>query len=116
MTLRTATIIASLIAVSASAPAPARLRISTARPIGAGAAPQAPLVFERNDGQHPAPFRYVARGIGYRVGFSADGATFTSAGHAMTMRVAGGQTAVIRGEQPLAGRVNYFIGRDPRNW
>lgn len=37
-----------------------------------------PLTFERNIGQQPADFDYVATGQGYRVGLAATGATLAS--------------------------------------
>jgi len=91
-----------------------------------------PLVFERNVGQAPANFRFVAhrqntllligsdrillrenhstRILPVRGGGEVSAAT-------MTMRLVGANpNAVTEGRQPLAARVNYFIGRDPKLW
>jgi hypothetical protein len=73
------------------------------------------LTFEENRGQGPVDAPFLARGPGYNIVFTADGnhLVLRHAGHAVAIttrlldRKAGG---VIRGEQPLPGKVNYLRG------
>jgi hypothetical protein len=91
-------------------------------PATVGAAPVASsLMFERNDGQHPASIRFAARGAGYRMSMLDDGvalALSTANGPVqLTTRFDGARgRRVPQGERPLSGRVNYFVGNDPRAW
>jgi uncharacterized repeat protein (TIGR01451 family) len=85
-----------------------------------------PLAFEPNLGQADALTQFLAHGPGYAVSLDASGArirTRTPAGKGrppasrFTMRwVAANPKAVGRGESPLPGRVNYFLGADPAHW
>lgn len=102
--------------------------ISPAHPMEARQAlpPHLPLAFEPNVGQADTPTQFLAHGPGYAVSLSASGArirTRTPAGKAVrpasgfTMHwVAANTKAVGRGQSPLPGRVNYFLGADPAHW
>ncbi len=77
------------------------------------------VVFERNDGQTDARARFVARARGYRVFVTPDslaiGLATPSGQHAVRLAFGGASTsATVHGERPLAGRVNYLRGSDPK--
>lgn len=78
-----------------------------------------PLVFEENRGQSAPEVRFVARG-GAATAFVTDrDAAFATRWGAVRVRpvVAGAPSdARASGEDELAGRANYFIGRDPSRW
>ena len=113
-------------AAGPAAPAPATPAASTApgerldrRALAAFEAQ--PLSFERNVGQQPAAFDFIATGQGYRVGLAAGGATLalvdggkTSA--MMRVTLAGGRPAVPEplDQQPTA--MSYYRGSDPTQW
>lgn len=127
--------------------------ISSLIPVPALATPRAqlvayygklPLHFERNRGQADARVKYLARGLGYGLFLTADGAvlrlhrrvttnpaasgTKPSAAPAgappagtedavLRVRLIGANHAPeIRGEELLPGRSNYFIGNDKSEW
>ena len=87
-----------------------------------------PLMFEPNQGQADARVRFLARGTGYGLYFTADEAVLalrqssaTQHGAAQTsvvrMKLAGANSAVEpTGDTRLPGRSNYFIGNDPAQW
>ena len=120
------TVIASLVAAGAvasalvlltTAPGAPRTLHGSSVPASAASA----LRFERNDGQHPSTIRFAARGAGYRMSMLDDGialALSTASGPVqLTTRFDGARARrVPQGEQPLSGRVNYFVGNDPRAW
>src|SRR5205814_2167833 len=77
-----------------------------------------PLVFEPNRGQSDAPVRYLARGAGYRMLFTAQSALITlRAGEESTATIgiryvgANSRPRVV-GEAGLPGASNYFRGRN----
>ncbi|MBK6315247.1 MAG: SBBP repeat-containing protein [Blastocatellia bacterium] len=77
------------------------------------------VVFERNDGQTDSRARFVARARGYRVFVTPDslaiGLATSSGQHAVRLAFGGASaTATVHGERPLAGRVNYLRGSDPK--
>ena len=81
-----------------------------------------PLAFEPNRGQGGRQAQYLARGAGYTIGVRAGGASVLLAGkggkrNEVAMRFAGASAA----SRPvpldaLPGKVNYFIGSNPKNW
>jgi len=94
-----------------------------------------PLSFELNQGQTDRSVRFLARGSGYSMFLTADGAVLAlqnrgSAGvrtsakdqappttNAICMRFVGtNPSTMIAGEEELPGKSNYFIGSDPRGW
>jgi hypothetical protein len=79
-----------------------------------------PVVFEQNNGQAPAPYRYVVRARSYDLGFTNDEVAIAlrdSAGAShLTLRFVDGSMSAVSGDAPLAGHVNYFRGSDPRAW
>lgn len=86
-----------------------------------------PMSFEPNVGQADDAVRFLARGHGYSLFLTRDGATLSlqkqnAAGKvekqsAVRMTIEGAQeSASIDGENPTEGRSNYFIGNDPEKW
>ncbi len=84
-----------------------------------------PLSFEANHGQAPAPVEFLARGAGYSLFLTPDGASLvlsgppasTSDAQAVTMKLAGARPAVSgTGTEQLPGEANYFLGNDPSAW
>ncbi len=75
-----------------------------------------PLQFEANQGQAPGHVRYLARGGGYALLLTATGATLSSPSGKLTIRFEGAHPSGVEGNGALAGRSNYFIGRDPARW
>jgi hypothetical protein len=96
----------------------------------ASAAPRAsiaglPLNFERNLGQAPQEVQYLAHGPAYAIAITEQGAALSLGQGAraselpqvVRFRVHGANHASIpTAEDPLPGRVNYFIGNDPSQW
>ncbi|HYK63694.1 MAG TPA: hypothetical protein VEY94_02010 [Patescibacteria group bacterium] len=89
-----------------------------------------PLSFERNDGQTDAKVKFISRGDGYTLFLSPAEAVLalrttgkesgqTQKFESETLRiqlVGANPSAQIEGVDQLAGRSNYFAGRDPRKW
>lgn len=78
------------------------------------------VAFERNDGQTDPRARFVARATGYRVFVTPDalaiGLATPSGQHAVRLAFSGASpSATVVGEQPLASRVNYLRGSDPKS-
>ena len=76
-----------------------------------------PLHFEENRGQAGASARFIARADGGRVLLGADGLHFAVDGHPVRLSFAGGAAAPsIEALDRLPGRVNYYVGPEPRAW
>jgi hypothetical protein len=80
-----------------------------------------PLSFEANTGQASAGTQFLARGNGYTLALTADGAVLAlrnerGASDELRMQIAGARSVMPRGEATLAGTVNYFLGNDPAQW
>ena len=95
-----------------------------------------PLDFERNRGQAPPGYAFVAHGPSYALGISANGMALTLprrenkssslqdpiALHSvdssnLELRLVGANNgSQITGLEAQPGRSNYFIGNDPANW
>ena len=81
-----------------------------------------PVSFEENRGQVDRTVRFIARQQGYALYLSETKAHFELRGPAsqrqsFSMRLAGASpNAKAKGQQPLPGKSNYFIGDDPQNW
>jgi uncharacterized protein (TIGR03437 family) len=86
-----------------------------------------PLSFEPNRGQADPAVKFVSHsalsGAGYALFLTEDGAEleFDAAEPHHTqdvvrMKLAGAQSAQIFAMETLAGKVNYFIGNDPKKW
>ncbi len=96
-----------------------------------------PLTFEVNRGQVDPQVRFVSRGKGYTAFLTVGGlvlalhsnpvateqpATGTASSKMpppATLQfnfLGANRNSVVVGEDPLSGRVNYFIGRDPSKW
>lgn len=83
---------------------------------------QAPLFFEANRGQIQNGFDFLARGQGYALLIGSQGAV-------MKLKTRMRESEMVRFElqgadpnatpltlEPLEGKVNYFIGKDSKNW
>jgi hypothetical protein len=77
-----------------------------------------PLNFELNQGQAAASVRFVARTPRYNLLLSDRQVTISSAQHSsLQMSFTGARTAdAVVGDELLLGKVNYFIGNDPKRW
>src|SRR5580704_5340538 len=99
-----------------------------------------PLTFEANRGQTSSQVRFLSRGKGYTAFLTAGGIVLSlrpnqpvpvqpisnvaapnksqlTANTTLQFRLLGAaQNPAVTGEDPLPGRVNYFIGRDPAKW
>ena len=84
-----------------------------------------PLNFERNLGQAPGQIQYLAHGPAYAIALAQQGAALTlgrgarasESPQVLRLRMRGANRASIpAAEDPLPGRVNYFIGNDPSRW
>lgn len=110
---------------TASAPAPAVGATTQARLRAAYG--EMALRFERNQGQMDERVRFAARGAGYGLWLTDEGALLSLRSSAperekpqaavirMKLLKANGQ-ALARGAEELPGRSNYFVGNDPRKW
>lgn len=85
--------------------------------------------FERNQGQTDGQVKFLARGAGYTLFLTRQAAVLKLLSAAGSGRAARGAEAVVRvkwmranpavevgGEEELAGRSNYFLGRDAHRW
>jgi uncharacterized repeat protein (TIGR01451 family) len=91
-----------------------------------------PLSFEANQGQLDQAVNFAARGPGYQIALTANGAWLrlrktadrapesglrSSHSALVRMRLAGANPAPKAiGLEELPGKVNYFIGKDPKKW
>ncbi len=82
-----------------------------------------PLSFEANRGQTDSSVKFLARGDGYTLFLSDEGAVFKLRGARNTapgvfrMRLAGANSgAEVSGGEALPGTANYFIGNDRSKW
>jgi uncharacterized protein (TIGR03437 family) len=93
------------------------------------ALPGQPLTFEANQGQTDPAVKFLSRGDGYALFLTSDSAVFrlptSGKGSAhgglspavVRMKLAGANpNATVSGADTLPGKVNYFIGRDPKKW
>ena len=94
-----------------------------------------PLSFEANQGQAGSSTQFLARGRGYSLSLNRDGVVVALGRHRgprattepeavrpvertlLRMTLAGANPAPsAAGLEELPGKVNYFIGRDPKTW
>jgi Bacterial Ig-like domain (group 3)/Beta-propeller repeat/FG-GAP-like repeat len=97
-----------------------------------------PLSFERNEGQTDPRVKFLSRGEGYSLFLTQEGAllVLNEGPHAKTSSTSGlvdsasqqrktvlrlrllgaSGNGSLRGEREVAGKSNYFIGNDPKNW
>lgn len=77
------------------------------------------LSFEVNQGQRDPQVKFLSRGSAYTLLLTPTEIVLSSsaASQAVRMRLLGATaTPVLRGEDELPTRSNYFIGSDPRKW
>lgn len=119
----------ALLAPASAALAAASAASPIARPSVVGALhqpifPRLPLAFERNVGQADAHVKFLSRGAGSAVFLTGSEALLSlKRGHGdkavsvVHMRAVGANAnAVVDAADQLPGKVNYFIGRDPKRW
>ena len=101
----------------------------------AGAYGKLPLSFEANAGQAHRRVRFIARGVGYGLFLTSDetvlalrsgtlgsddsnpGTLSRESYKALRMKLVGARSRPsISGVDELPGKLNYFIGNDPRKW
>ena len=86
-----------------------------------------PLSFEPNRGQTDSSVEFLSRGAisgaGYELFLTGDSAIFAFGAlgkdrppAAVRMKLTGAQSAQISATETLPGKVNYFIGNDPKKW
>jgi uncharacterized repeat protein (TIGR01451 family) len=78
-----------------------------------------PLSFEPNQGQTDSRVRFLARGHGYGIFLTDDGASFSFSDSStpLHMRLQDAATSPrITGVEQLPGKVNYLVGNDSNNW
>ncbi|MEN3328048.1 MAG: hypothetical protein V7638_2855 [Acidobacteriota bacterium] len=76
-----------------------------------------PLSFEVNHGQADARVKFLARGQGYGIFLTDNGAAFSLNGSALHMRFQDAATAPrITGVDQLPGKVNYLVGNKSSDW
>jgi len=112
--------------------------VETGAPAKASPVAAASLRFEANRGQFEGRVRFLARGMGYGLYLTPEGATLAlrrSAPKAaqlpgldgarrgadgetalVTMRLVGARSVEPSAEGELPGRSNYFVGSDPEKW
>src|SRR6516225_662821 len=121
VSLLTASALAALWPQGASAGGDVPMRAEVASPSRVAAQyVQLPLSFEINEGQTDARVKYLAHGQGYTLWLTADQAVLglrstaqpsTSASPLVRLKLVGSDpTPGVWGEQPLPGRINYFLG------
>jgi len=84
-----------------------------------------PLRFERNDGQTAREVAYLSRSQGSTLFLTPTGAVLSLRGGkgrdaktaVLRLRMAGANAnPLIAGEEPLQGKMNYFVGNDRSQW
>ena len=138
VSLLTASALAALWPQGASAGGDVPMRAEVASPSRVAAQyVQLPLSFEINEGQTDPRVKYLAHGQGYTLWLTADQAVLglrstaqpsTSTLPARHPEALGRRAVVrlklvgsdpapsVRGEQPLPGQSNYFLGNNPQAW
>jgi hypothetical protein len=112
-----------------------RASASESQPQVAAAFGRLPLHFEANVGQAEPGVRFLSRGSGYALSLAADEAVLSLSGGSTrrageaaargrssrssvlrTRLVGANPDPKVHGERQMPGRVNYFLGNDPRKW
>ncbi|MBV9573637.1 MAG: SBBP repeat-containing protein [Acidobacteriales bacterium] len=83
-----------------------------------------PLIFEANQGQSDPRVKYLSRGLGYGLFLTRDEAVLDlrpvapkTPDSILRMSLDGANsTLTVAGDQLLAGRSNYFVGRNSAKW
>ena len=76
-----------------------------------------PLAFERNDGQAPARFDFLARSASGMAGLSSRGATVARRGKRPgKLMLVGAARSRPHALERLPGKVNHLVGDDPAGW
>lgn len=99
-----------------------------------------PLSFEANQGQTDSEVKFLTHDSGYTLFLTSDEAVFSPSGYnrkagavpatnyfpridsrmqkpaVLRMKLVGASAATVTGETCLPGKINYFIGNDPKKW
>ncbi|MGH9629476.1 MAG: SBBP repeat-containing protein, partial [Bryobacteraceae bacterium] len=86
-------------------------------PMAAWGAARLPDVFEENRGQADPSVRYLCRSADHTLFLTAREAVFAGSGGGSQVRFVNASPDMrVNGEEETAGKVNYLIGSDPREW
>jgi hypothetical protein len=109
----------AVVEANGSKPPPRTAALTSAAAAYGGSA----LHFEPNIGQAEANVRFLARGLGYGVYLTPAEAVLSlnrgtpATSDVLRLKLIGGARAPsVSGEEPLAGRSNYFLGSDRSKW
>jgi len=76
-----------------------------------------PLSFEVNQGQTNAQVKFLSKGSGYSLFLTPTEAVLALRTTALHMQLLGAnRQPQVTGLEPLPGKVNYFLGNDPKQW
>jgi Beta-propeller repeat/Domain of unknown function DUF11 len=77
-----------------------------------------PVSFEANQGQAASDVKFLARGNGYGLFLTPESAVLDIRSHGQVrMQLANANPVPeVTGNNPLPGKTNYLVGKDPRNW
>ncbi len=76
-----------------------------------------PLFFFPNPGVADPAIQYLAEGPRLRAAFAFDSVTFQLSGETIRLQFQDASRAArLEGEAPLAGRANFLLGQNPRDW
>jgi hypothetical protein len=101
---------------------PSRAEASVGRVHVASAYDRLPLSFVENRGEMSAAARYFAQGRGYELGLTGSGVLLSlapSSGGTAELQsdfVGAASHPQLAATDPLPGKMNYFIGRNPSQW
>ncbi len=135
------TCLAFSLGARAETPGPSKVDIATRARVNESYG-KLPLSFEANQGQQDQPVKFLSRGSGYNLFLTKREAVLVltksekpaaakkKAAHAKftqkkpqrqstvlrTQLVAANPAAKVSGEEELAGKINYLIGKDPAKW
>jgi uncharacterized repeat protein (TIGR01451 family) len=102
-----------------STPKPNRPHSEASAPAPRDAFGRLPLSFELNQGQTDPRVKFLARGQGYGLFLSDNGAvfSFSKPAAALQLRLQGAATSpTVSGVDELPGKVNYLRGNEPNDW
>ena len=110
-------LLSALVATTVFAAAPA---VSPDQPAVAADLAKLPLAFESNRGQAPADADFLARGAGYTILLRATGADLVlrarDRAEVIHLNLLNGSETHAAPSAPLATKVNYLRGNDPKRW
>ncbi len=104
-------------ATPAQGATPAGSTISNGDRLLAGRPVPLPLYFIQNNGQIDPKVRFYEKGSGHAISFTEEGVYLTLETETIRLFPVGAKANLKPfAEEPQPGRVNYFIGNDPKAW